>query len=144
MSDDKWVGRPNAPMWDGGASMFEDLVECRVCGCTDVHACIGDDGLPCHWVEEDLCSNCAGETMDDGDVANVLQELQRSLSSAYAARLGNTFGVRWAMKTLEKARFKEGVPYVKLAENLYLDGLSACTGIPTAPRRGPVARPIEA
>ena len=28
---------------------------CRVCGCTDDHACPGG----CYWVEEDLCSACA-------------------------------------------------------------------------------------
>lgn len=31
--------------------------ECRVCGCTDRHACEGG----CWWVEEDLCSACAGD-----------------------------------------------------------------------------------
>jgi hypothetical protein len=30
---------------------------CRVCGCTDERACPGG----CSWVEEDLCSACAGE-----------------------------------------------------------------------------------
>jgi hypothetical protein len=29
-------------------------VKCRVCGCTDRHACTP----PCHRVEEDLCSTC--------------------------------------------------------------------------------------
>lgn len=33
---------------------------CRVCGCTDAMPCLGADG-PCSWVEEDLCSSCAGE-----------------------------------------------------------------------------------
>jgi len=32
--------------------------KCRVCGCTDARACICE-GLPCCWVEEDLCSACA-------------------------------------------------------------------------------------
>src|SRR5579885_1455125 len=32
---------------------------CRECGCTDDHACMGDDGAPCYWVEPDLCSVCA-------------------------------------------------------------------------------------
>lgn len=31
---------------------------CRECGCDDRHACI-DQGLPCYWVGEDLCSACA-------------------------------------------------------------------------------------
>jgi hypothetical protein len=32
---------------------------CWVCGCTDSRACV-TNGVPCHWVEEDLCSACAG------------------------------------------------------------------------------------
>jgi hypothetical protein len=33
---------------------------CRVCGCTDDHACIDTVTCePCHWVEPDLCSVCA-------------------------------------------------------------------------------------
>jgi hypothetical protein len=31
------------------------LRACRVCGCTDLHACPGG----CYWVAEDLCSACA-------------------------------------------------------------------------------------
>jgi len=37
-----------------------DWAACRVCGCTEEHACFGRSGEPCHWVEEDLCSRCAG------------------------------------------------------------------------------------
>lgn len=32
--------------------------KCRVCGCTDNHACMTDDGA-CYWIEPDLCSACA-------------------------------------------------------------------------------------
>jgi hypothetical protein len=34
---------------------------CRVCGCTDDDCtqCYLETGMPCHWVEEDLCSRCA-------------------------------------------------------------------------------------
>ena len=35
----------------------EDVRRCRVCGCTDDHACPGG----CYWVEEDLCSECVGK-----------------------------------------------------------------------------------
>jgi hypothetical protein len=31
--------------------------QCRVCGCTHLDACRGG----CSWVEEDLCSRCAGK-----------------------------------------------------------------------------------
>jgi len=35
---------------------------CKVCGCTDEHACYDPDYGPCWWVDEreDLCSHCAG------------------------------------------------------------------------------------
>lgn len=29
---------------------------CRICGCTESVACLVD-GQPCHWIENDLCSN---------------------------------------------------------------------------------------
>jgi hypothetical protein len=31
---------------------------CAHCGCTEGDACIGADGLPCHWVTPTLCSAC--------------------------------------------------------------------------------------
>lgn len=36
---------------------------CRGCGCTDddCRECIEATGTPCHWVEFDLCSRCAGD-----------------------------------------------------------------------------------
>lgn len=37
--------------------------KCRTCGCTDSDCsrCIWRTGRACHWVEDDLCSACAGE-----------------------------------------------------------------------------------
>lgn len=32
--------------------------QCKSCRCDDLHACEGPDGLPCYWVEDDLCSAC--------------------------------------------------------------------------------------
>lgn len=32
--------------------------ECRICGCTDMSACRHDDGTPCSWIDDDLCSSC--------------------------------------------------------------------------------------
>jgi hypothetical protein len=32
---------------------------CRVCGCSEIDACVGPRGTGCHWVERDLCSSCA-------------------------------------------------------------------------------------
>lgn len=31
---------------------------CRVCGCTDDHACVDPEFGACWWVEADLCSHC--------------------------------------------------------------------------------------
>lgn len=33
--------------------------ECRICGCTDITACLHDDGTPCAWHNQDLCTKCA-------------------------------------------------------------------------------------
>lgn len=38
------------------AEANEGVQRCRVCGCTDDHACPGG----CYWVAPDLCSACAG------------------------------------------------------------------------------------
>ncbi|WP_371380884.1 hypothetical protein [Sporomusa aerivorans] len=38
------------------AEANQGIQRCRVCGCTDNHACPGG----CYWVEEGLCSACAG------------------------------------------------------------------------------------
>jgi hypothetical protein len=33
---------------------------CRSCGCSEDDACVGESGA-CFWIEQDLCSACAGE-----------------------------------------------------------------------------------
>lgn len=33
---------------------------CRICACSELDACLSPSGLPCHWVDVDLCSACAG------------------------------------------------------------------------------------
>lgn len=43
---------------------------CRSCGCTDERACPGG----CSWVEEDLCSACAGPAPDDVDEGLVFED----------------------------------------------------------------------
>jgi len=49
--DDDPLGRPGFLEFLGPT--------CRVCGCDDMHACVVRR-VPCHWVEDDLCSACAG------------------------------------------------------------------------------------
>lgn len=46
-----------------------EVRRCRVCGCTDddCSQCIEATGEPCHWVEDDLCSRCAGESAEDNE-----------------------------------------------------------------------------
>jgi len=41
-----------------GVRDVETTRVCRDCACTDNEACIAD-GMSCHWVDEDLCSECA-------------------------------------------------------------------------------------
>ena len=48
----------------GGLGMliaFRDEVRCRACGCTedDCYCCVVSTGIPCWWIEKDLCSACA-------------------------------------------------------------------------------------
>lgn len=38
-----------------------DIRTCKECGCTDLHACPGG----CHWVTDDLCSNCVYKIVVD-------------------------------------------------------------------------------
>ena len=56
--------------------VFERKLErkCRICGCTqgDCHQCIVKTGVPCYWVEDDLCSACA-----DTEDAQIFDEMNR-------------------------------------------------------------------
>ena len=56
----EWDDAPGAPVWIV-AHRLERVPEvrtCRVCGCTDDHACVGLLVGPCYWIEPDLCSSC--------------------------------------------------------------------------------------
>jgi chromosome partitioning protein len=39
---------------------MQEKRKCRICGCTegDCRRCVEKTGIPCHWVEDDLCSAC--------------------------------------------------------------------------------------
>ena len=39
--------------------------KCRACGCTEHNACYKPNLGPCHWVEENLCSQCTASTGAD-------------------------------------------------------------------------------
>lgn len=40
--------------------MAEEPRRCRICGCTDADCrqCIAKSGIPCSWLDEDLCDAC--------------------------------------------------------------------------------------
>lgn len=42
---------------DGYLEFNPEARACRRCGCTEYMACVVD-GVPCHWVDSDLCSAC--------------------------------------------------------------------------------------
>ena len=48
-----------------GAATTSEMRHCRRCGCNEYDACISEYFTPCHWVEDDLCSEChrAGRTL---------------------------------------------------------------------------------
>lgn len=50
--------------FDGEKSKRPKKRACRVCGCTDddCRQCITKTGMPCMWVEPDLCSACVAES----------------------------------------------------------------------------------
>jgi len=92
---------------DYSADHFEletDALEvrrCRKCGCTDMHACPGG----CSWVDADLCSACAGNSVRDPrtdpqpgdvlvvdrDVREVLDRVQDSIEYGFP----NRAATRW-------------------------------------------------
>lgn len=53
--------------------------KCRVCGCTDDHACPGG----CYWVEPDLCSVCAEKLKENRGVGTVKNKWYYSLRRLY-------------------------------------------------------------
>lgn len=70
------------------------LPACRVCGCTDDHACIDDVVGPCWWVEPDLCSHCAEPAI----VAAEYDRLQQLISDDWASSDEAAELRKWARK----------------------------------------------
>lgn len=52
--------------------------ECRICGCTDLNACVDVDGEPCAWMDEDLCSACA-DLMGPQAILDIAEERARQI-----------------------------------------------------------------
>lgn len=54
---------PDCDYCENGAALAPPVeARCRVCGCTDTDrsGCLARTGEPCHWIEPNLCSACAG------------------------------------------------------------------------------------
>ncbi len=75
---------------------------CRVCGCTDEHACDTGYGIPCSWLEQDLCSNCAvfscarpGDACPHCKTMGVLSPREPSYPGCAGCEM-----LRWAAKTI--------------------------------------------
>lgn len=67
---DRFNNAPNFLFARGSIILLMPLLEqaldgqrrCRVCGCSDNNACIP---FSCYWVEDDLCSACAGKEAEN-------------------------------------------------------------------------------
>ena len=77
---------------------LDEQQRCRECGCTDLGACEGEDGLPCAWVEDDLCTACAGLTLETFALRLTLLDHMVRLADAAASAtfLGET-PVEWGL-----------------------------------------------
>lgn len=61
--------------------------KCRDCGCTDDRACMTATG-PCHWVERDLCSNCADGARLDAAIKESINPSVPKVADMNAGELG--------------------------------------------------------
>ncbi len=68
------------------------VTSCRICGCTDQHACVDDEVGPCWWVEPGLCSHCAEPAIVAAEYDHILSTLSPA-ESAFQHRMN-----LWAAK----------------------------------------------
>lgn len=90
---------------------------CRVCGCTDNMACIGG----CYWVETDLCSQCAGETISY--TTEEISELERTLIEWKRAQKKIKLKSNWneISEKIKKRPIINSVWYIIDKENNHMD-----------------------
>lgn len=82
---------------------FDTLRACRVCGCTQDHACQGG----CWWTEDDLCSACDPRVSPSvGDRVTVAGET-REVEVRKADRVIYSWPGKLAMRTLRIAAWQE-------------------------------------
>jgi hypothetical protein len=73
-------------------NMVAAIPRCRSCGCTDddCSGCIARTGEPCHWIEGDLSSACAGDiALRLLDVYTVYRGSNGDATKALYAKLGS-------------------------------------------------------
>lgn len=51
---------------------------CRICGCTDITPCVGED-FTCSWADVDLCTFCAEQESDDEPLVQIYSEGEANL-----------------------------------------------------------------
>lgn len=115
---------------------------CRVCGCTDLdcRGCIERTGIPCRWIEPDLCSACAPQPSAEREAASRLaMDAAHELAARYQLPavllvLSDGGGYFHAGVTTKRGHSAEGPMRVLAA--LVFDGMKSLTG---GPMRG--ARP---
>lgn len=81
-------------------------MKCTGCGCTDEHACIGIDGVPCYWASKQppLCSTCADMAII-ATVVKVLRDdarvMERDHRVPVDTRKKAAKGKRWLARRLQ-------------------------------------------
>lgn len=71
-----------------------DARRCRICNCTQDHACLDPEHGACWWVEDDLCSHCGVPAI----VAGEYDRLQAIITDNWATADGAAELRRWGRK----------------------------------------------
>ena len=98
---------------------------CRVCGCTDMHACEGG----CSWVEDDLCSACVEPESLSAFLAECCVTglgLRISSSKLYARHtewIQDSPAAKMSIRAFLKAMKAQGYTHTRFGGSWYWDGL---------------------
>lgn len=114
--------------------------KCRECGCTDITACLHDDGSPCAWMDDDLCTVCAdrlqAELERDAARYRHLRNRQTrpadiAVGGVFAGRVPNNIilGGEDLDRTID-AEMGFDVPQIETLEKRLADCLAACIDTP--------------
>lgn len=116
------------------------LRTCRVCGCTDVWACLHEDGSACCWVDDDLCSVCHDKAIEQTarDAARYrylrdrqLREIDIAAGGVVAGRIpGNVILGGEDLDRAVDAELGLGLPDIEPFEKRLAACLAACIDTP--------------